>query len=189
MTFHPDDVPRELRTRDAVLRPLTVDHTEIDHAAVMSSAGSLRLWSGTDWPRDGFTVEENREDLAEHEREHLTGAAFTFTVLDPSESECLGCVYVTPLSSLVGDNPELGELGPHAAVVGFWVVDRMPHLAGPLLESLAEWFATRWSFGSVRFSTNTADSRQMSLLAEHGFREVRRVTVPGRRGPYALWDR
>ena len=191
MTFHPPDqpVPTGLRTAGAVLRPLTTAYAEIDHAALMSSRERLRRWSGTDWPSDEFTVEENREDLARHEREHGAGVAFTFTVLSPDERECVGCVYVTPLADLADANPELGEVAPHDAVIGFWVVEHRADVEGDLLEDLDRWLTGAWAFRSVRFSTNTADLRQMDLMESHGFRRVGRVRVPGRRGPSVLWGR
>jgi hypothetical protein len=63
------------------LEPLTTDHVELDYAAVMDTREWLREWSGSTWPADDFTVDENREDLARHQREHEEGVAFTFTVL------------------------------------------------------------------------------------------------------------
>ena len=102
MPFHPSDhpLPSGLRTEEVVLRPLTVAHAVIDHAALMSSAARLRRWSGTTWPSDDFTVDENREDLDRHEGEHRAGIAFTFTVLTADEETCLGCVYLSRRRSM-----------------------------------------------------------------------------------------
>ncbi len=60
----PDRVLLErLGSDEFVLRPVTVDDAEADHAAVMDAQTQLRLWSQSDWPADDFTVEENRADL------------------------------------------------------------------------------------------------------------------------------
>ena len=60
----PDRVlPERLVNDEFVLRPVTVDDAEADHAAVMDAQTQLRLWSQSDWPADDFTVEENRADL------------------------------------------------------------------------------------------------------------------------------
>jgi RimJ/RimL family protein N-acetyltransferase len=189
--FHPSDrpVPSELHTDDAVLRPLTVAHAVIDHAALMSSKERLRRWSGTEWPTDDFSVEENRRDLDRHDTEHRTGIAYTFTVLSPDEQTCIGCVYVTPLEQLVPENPELGAVSPHDAVVGFWTSDERSDLEARLLGELDRWFGGEWAFTSVRFSTNAADLGQVELMERHGFRKGAQVEVPGRRGPYLLWER
>ncbi|WP_152024536.1 hypothetical protein [Tessaracoccus flavescens] len=60
----PDRVlPERLVIDEFVLRPVTVDDAEADHAAVMDARTQLRLWSQSDWPADDLTVEENRADL------------------------------------------------------------------------------------------------------------------------------
>ena len=99
MAFYvePLPLPEGLVTAEFVLEPLTTGHVHVDLAALMDSREMLRLWSGTSWPSDGFTVEENWEDLDRHDREHAERMAFTFTVLDPTRTVCLGCVYIQPL--------------------------------------------------------------------------------------------
>ena len=162
MSFYPEDapVPAELKTAEFVLRPLTTDHVELDHAALMDSKEMLRRWSSSDWPTDDFTVADNRQDLAWHQREHEEGIAFTYTVLDPGESECLGCVYVkeTNVPGLAGSD--------YTALVRFWV--RQSHLANGLdrrlLEALIAWFKEAWAFSHVYFHTNVQDHHQVQLL-------------------------
>ena len=91
--------PAELRTTDFVLRPIVADDAEMDHAAVMETREHLRLWEQSTWPEDDFTVQANREDLVDLEQHHAEHRAFTYTVLDPHGTECLGCVYVFPTSA------------------------------------------------------------------------------------------
>ena len=43
---------------------LTAAHATLDHAALLSSAGHLRMWSDSDWPPDDFAIAENRAELA-----------------------------------------------------------------------------------------------------------------------------
>src|SRR2546422_5475768 len=97
--FYPPDavVPAARRTERLFLRPLRATDVERDYDAVMSSAEMLRRWSQSGWPADDFTLAQNRDDLRRHEREHDQRQAFTFTVLDPAGTRCLGCVYLTPL--------------------------------------------------------------------------------------------
>jgi hypothetical protein len=111
MRFYPDDaaVPAGLRTDESHLRPLRASDAEIDYAAVMDSREMLRILSQSDWPSDTFTLEMNRKDLEEHEREHEERMAFTYTVLDPTESTCLGCVYVEQLE----EGPMKGDYAAH----------------------------------------------------------------------------
>ena len=101
--FYPPDapVPAGLRTEEFVLRPLGEDVAEIDLAAVLASRDLLRVRFGGEWPREGFTLEENREDLRGHAEEFANREAFTYTVLAADEAECLGCLYLYPLAGVL----------------------------------------------------------------------------------------
>jgi len=101
--FYPEDepVPVGLISQNMVLEPLSTRHLELDYGAVMESKELLRRWSLSDWPSDSFTIEENAADLARHESEHFDRVAFTYTVLNPAATECLGCLYIKPLGETV----------------------------------------------------------------------------------------
>ena len=88
-------VPSEgLRTERLVLEPLAPRHVELDHAALMGSREHLlRTLHWGDWPREGFTVEENLDDLEMHWGEFEDRTGFAFTVLNPARDRCLGCRY------------------------------------------------------------------------------------------------
>ncbi len=162
-------VPESIRTERLVLRPLRASDVENDFDAVMSSAPELRRWSESDWPADDFTVAGNFADLERHEREHAERLAFTYTVLDPSERRCLGCVYIVPVRD---EARELCAGWTDAACVGFWVrASEMPaDLDQHLLATLLRWFRTEWSFDGVLFTNAAAEERQARLLAEAGLR-------------------
>ena len=192
VSFHPNPVPTGLLTDTFRLEPLTAAHVELDYQAVMASRHILRVWSGTSWPADDFTLAGNLEDLERHDREHRDGEAFTYTVLDPEGRVCLGCVYIWPLSDLVDSNPEvLADVGNAEAVVGFWVrEDRLADgLEGILFETLERWLADQWSFDTLRFSVSSADDRQRSLMESSGLEAALTVSVPRRSGTYDLYQR
>jgi RimJ/RimL family protein N-acetyltransferase len=180
MEFYPASaaVPEEKRTNRLFLRPLRATDVELDYDAVMSSAEQLRRWSQSDWPSDDFTLAENLDDLQRHEREHGTREAFTFTVLNPHGTRCLGCVYIKPL------RPEAAQLcagAAYAADMGFWV--RTSELANDLdkhlLATLREWLTTAWAFDAVVFTISQHEARQAALLSEAGLK---------RRAAYTLAD-
>ena len=179
MDFYPGSalVPEEKRTSRLFLRPLRATDVELDYDAVMSSAEMLRRWSQSSWPADDFTLSQNLADLQRHEREHHERQAFTFTVLNPQGTRCLGCVYVMPLS------PQELPLCPgdaYAAQVGFWV--RTSEVANDLdrhlLASLREWFQTEWAFDRVVFIVSQAEARQATLLVEAGLELGLTFTLP-----------
>ena len=179
MSFYPETapVPERKATDRLLLRPLRVTDAEMDYEAVISSAAMLRRWSQSDWPADDFTLAENRRDLERHEREHRERTAFTFTVLDPRATKCLGCIYIMPL------RPEEAALSPganHGARVGFWVraSEHSNELERHLLGTLREWLRTEWAFDAVVFTVYQQETRQAALLAEAGLEMRLKFTLP-----------
>lgn len=144
----------------------------------MSSAEMLRRWSQSDWPADEFTLAQNLADLQRHEREHIERKAFTFTVLNPQGTQCLGCVYIVPVRP---EETQLCKDAAYAADVGFWV--RESELASAhdrhLLATLRDWFQAEWAFDRVLFTVSQQETRQATLLEAVGLEQ--RLT-------YTSWD-
>ena len=173
-------VPDGMRSDRLLLRPLRVADAELDFDAVMSSAALLRRWSQSAWPADDFTLAGNRSDLERHEREHIEGTAFTFTVLDPAATRCLGCVYIVPLESA---ERAVCAATMHPARVAFWVrASELAHdLDRRLLATLLVWLDAAWSFDDVVFTIADGDTRQSGLLIEAGLARRAAVTLAGGR--------
>jgi len=169
MEFYPASTPvsEEKRTSRLHLRPLRATDVELDYEAVMSSAESLRRWSQSDWPTDDFTVAQNLTDLQRHEREHTERKAFTFTVLNPLGTQCLGCAYIMPLRP---EEIPLCEDAVYAAAVGFWI--RTSELANDLdqhlFATIREWFHAEWAFDCIVFTISQQETRQAALFAAAG---------------------
>lgn len=184
-------VPIQLRTAEFVLRPITEEDAERDHAAVMESRDYLRLWEQSSWPDDDFTVEADREDLAGLEARHAEGRAFTFTVLDPDGDECLGCVYVFPPGATFLAKSTVTPLGPERwadldVVAYFWVRrSRMgTGMDERLLDALRNWFAQEWAVHSFVFVTNEQFVQQVELLRGAGLRLRFELREPGKAGTF-----
>ena len=90
MKFYSDKLPiPDLFQADMfIFRPLRASDVELDYDAVISSSRMLRAWGQSDWPVDGFTLEENLVDLQRHEQEHLDKKAFTYTIMNHEETLC-----------------------------------------------------------------------------------------------------
>lgn len=136
MPWLPDDFVHPVRVELATgqhLRPMGPADTDIDFPAVMGSRE--RLWSvygrAWGWPPATMTPEQDREDLARHEREIVAHESFLYGLFDEAETELLGCVYVDP--------PE--KAGGADAEVSWWVVDR---LVGSDVERELDRFVPRW---------------------------------------------
>src|SRR5947209_9808156 len=173
--FYPGDapVPEELRTGEFLVRPLRATDVTLDYDAVISSRAELLLGSGGTWPREGFTLEENLADLQRHEQEHLDRVAFTYTIMNPAETECLGCLYIGPLERLIGRGAGNGEyLSDGTAYVSFWVRQNRlaDHLDRRVLQALIPWFRNEWSFLHVLFIAQKIEERYIQLFEEMGLR-------------------
>ncbi len=135
-------VPEVCECNHYRLRMLAGDDAELDYAAVMESQGRLRASSPNGWPREGFTLDENRADLCRHEREFLAREAFAYTVVRPDESEVLGCVYLNP--------PQMPRMDVD---VHLWTRDREHHagLTAELYAQVKDWLREDWPFEAVNF--------------------------------------
>jgi hypothetical protein len=129
------------------LRPIRADDVEIDYPAVMGSRERLwerygEVWG---WPPATMTYEEDRADLARHEREAAALESFNYAIFDPDETRLLGCVYIDP----PGDQTPPGA----EALVSWWVVDE--EAGGPLERRLDQvvprWLAETWGFEEVHY--------------------------------------
>jgi len=130
------------------LRPIREDDVDIDYPAVMGSRA--RLWAkygeAWGWPPADMTFEDDRRDLARHEREIAAQETFNYAVLDEFETALLGCVYIDPPGP---ESPPGTD-----TVVSWWVVD--DEAGGELERTLdrfvPQWLSGTWGFRSVHVS-------------------------------------
>lgn len=189
-----DSVPDALHTDAFLLRPITAADAEADYEAVMATRDLLRLWEQTSWPADDFTVSENRRDLAGLAERHAAGRAFTFTMRDPADAQCLGCVYVFPIdaaflaraSVTARENVDWATVD---AAVYFWV--RGERLAGALdarlLDALRSWFSGAWALDRTVYVTSALVTRQTALLEHAGLRVWFELSEPDKPAPYLAY--
>ncbi len=186
--FYPATVslPAELRTADFILTPLTPAHVELDYTAVTASREMLRQWSGSSWPSDDFSLDDNLQDLAGHDREHRERLAFTYTVLNPAQDACLGCVYIRPLSEILPAAPD------YHAITRFWVSQsyREGSLERKLLEALCAWLhSDAWAFERILFHTRVSSQWQIHLFIVAGCQAVNTHYLPERGGYHTFFER
>ncbi|TDV53682.1 GNAT family N-acetyltransferase [Actinophytocola oryzae] len=147
MPWLPDDFthPTTVPVTDGFhLRPIRAADTEIDYPAVMGSRE--RLWGlfgpAWGWPDATMTLEEDRADLARHEREIAAHESFNYALLDQAETALFGCVYIDPPEKAGAD-----------AEISWWVVDS--HVGTPLEEALdslvPRWVGHAWPFTRPRY--------------------------------------
>lgn len=182
-----EPVPAELKTEEFALRPIVADDAEMDYAAVMETREYLRLWRQSTWPKDDFTVEANREDLIDLEQRHVAHRAFTYTVLDPDGTRCLGCVYVFPTSATFLAKSTVTPVGEDEwtdvdAVIFFWA--RLSQMATGmderLLAALRAWFNDEWKLEKTVYVTSEQFTQQVDLLDRTDLNLKFEVLEPGK---------
>jgi hypothetical protein len=134
------DVPLRLETSEFVLEPLGPEHNESDYDAWTSSMEHVKAtpgFVGGSWPHE-MTSDENRADLERHADDFRNRKGFTYTVLDPTTRDVIGCVYIYPSKDEA-----------HDAKVLSWVRESHAQLDAPLWRAVNRWLADDWPFGSV----------------------------------------
>ena len=137
------DVPLGLVTRDFVLEPLGPEHNDQDYEAWTSSMEHIAQTPGFpwgSWPRE-MTRDENREDLERHADDFRNRKGFTYTVLDPTDRDVIGCVYIYPLRD-----------SDDTAIVQSWVRKSHAQLDAPLRRAVREWLESDWPLTAVQYA-------------------------------------
>ncbi len=135
--------PPGLDSPSFALEPLGPEHNERDHAAWSSSIEHIRATPGfidRGWPRP-MTLAENLGDLRRHASDFAAREGFTYTVLEPTTRDVIGCVYIYPRADSSG-----------VAEVSSWVRVSHAHLDGPLHDAVRGWLASSWPFGEVDYA-------------------------------------
>ena len=181
----PKPVPASLSTDDLYLEMLAPKHVDLDHNALMSSRERLMAWSGGRWPHEGFTRDENMEDMVMHRDEFLAREAFTYTVLNRAQDRCEGCIYIYPLAGAgwISTDDISPPLPEHTAQVTWWVRDDAldRDLDTQLINALVDWFRSDWDFDAAVFRTRTDNERDVSRLEQAGLPRV--ATLRDQKGP------
>jgi hypothetical protein len=187
-------IPDGLVTSEFLIRPLLATDVELDYAAVMESKEFLRKWDQSSWPADDFTLADNLEDLQRHEREHINRESFTFTVMSSTETECLGCIYIFPLTVRWLAKAKTMSIGDidwenHEAAILFWI--RQSRLAEAmdrsLLDTLRPWFEQEWTFDGYLFLTNEQIEQQVSMFEGAGLQLQIEVQLPKQPGKFRAY--
>ncbi len=187
-------VPFELRHEAFVATPLTQDLAALDYAAYMASPNVIRVHSDGRWPVEGFTLEEDRRLIAEHEADHEARRAFAFLLLDPSESEALGCLFLNPLLDYLrlagADRQTRAAFPPESAMVTFWIrQDRVDaSLPAVVLEAVNDWLRNDWPVKAHVFRLVPSEHQPTRATLERLGLRTLRLGLPGEDRPYSWYQ-
>lgn len=165
--FVPDwyEVPLRLETEDFVLVPLGSEHNERDYEAWSSSMEHIHSTPGfveRRWPVP-MSLEENIGDLVRHAEDFVARRGFTYSVLDPTESNVVGCVYLYPRDP-GADVPQNQTQSVDSSADGYavrarsWVRADPSDTAGAvdldvrLWRTISAWLADAWPFTHIDYA-------------------------------------
>ncbi|MGF0116718.1 GNAT family N-acetyltransferase [Promicromonospora sp. Marseille-Q5078] len=156
------------------MTPLTAALVELDHEAYTASPDVIRLHSAGRWRAEGFTLGEDLELVAAHAKDHESGRAFTFALLDPRRSRAVGCLYVRPLDGpLPGAAGDRGGSAP-SAMVTFWVRqdEQTTGLVDEVVRAVQDWLRTAWPLAAHVFRVLPAEVASCAALDRLGLERV-----------------
>jgi hypothetical protein len=141
-SFIPDEfiVPTIYKTENFTIRKLTVLDVQKDYIAVMEAKDHIHeLYTKeytNGWPADNLTLEEDENDLKEHEKEFNERIAFAYTVFDLENENCLGCIYIDPSDC-------------YDAEITMWTKDHVTDLL--LYKTVKKWIENVWTFKNAYY--------------------------------------
>ncbi len=166
-SFVPDwfEIPLRLENDDFVLVPLGAEHNERDYEAWSSSMEHIHATPGfaeKRWPHQ-MSLAENRADLTKHAEDFAARVGFTYTVLDRTETDVIGCVYLYPPGP-DADGPATETTSVDSAAEGYAVRARSWVRADPddsagsialdvrLWRVVSAWLADAWPFTHIDYA-------------------------------------
>ena len=175
-------IPQILQTNEFVCVPLNGSHLRLDYSAVMESRNYLNIWRQSSWPTPEFTLDENLQDLLDHEKEHTERLAFTFTILSVDLKVCLGCVYIHPFVGDVLTTPSWVNNQQYCAMIRFWVRNSHQNtdLERFISNSIVSWIKQDWAFDVSIFATSEKCVQQQDLWLSIGLQEDGRIELKGK---------
>lgn len=145
-SFVPKDfkIPEVLETARFRLRMLTVDDVVKDYDAVMTSVDHLQGIFGprSKWPSKDLTFKQDLIDLGWHQKEFQTRSSFAYTVMNPDENQCLGCMYIFKPTKSGFDAEVYMWVRKSAADEG---------LDSVLYETVKKWISEKWQFKKATY--------------------------------------
>lgn len=181
MSFLPQNVliSEGFQTDTFIVEPLTKHHSALDYKAVVDSRDFLHRWSQSSWPTITFTMSENLDDVLRHEKEHISGKAFTFTIMNTTKDECLGCIYIVPLfPEMKNALPEL-ITAIHPVQVRYWIRTSYINtsLERELTRQLIDWIKESWFFDCILFCTSPNCPEQIDLFTTLGLQKQLQIEI------------
>ena len=122
---------------------------------------------------------------------HPDRESFAFTVMNPEETRCLGCVYIFPVDATMFARAQISSLDgalwqDFSAAVYFWI--RKSELADALdrrlLAALIPWLNRDWHFGNPLFVTNEQFGQQVAMVENAGLPLRFRIDDPKATGSF-----
>lgn len=90
------NVPLQAQGKGFIIRPLTPTYASLDYDAVRKSKSVLGEIFSDSWPEGINNEQDNLAYIEEDYQDFKDRVGFSYIILDPDESYCMGCLYLFP---------------------------------------------------------------------------------------------
>lgn len=134
-----------------LIEPLSEVHNQAYYDAMKESQWMLFETLGWGWPTTKMSAEQNLDTMRFHVEQHQLKAAYSYVILDSSNNQLRGAVFIAPAqrrSGLTGYTA-----AEYSAEVTFWLNEagQRSSYAADLVPQLLQWLTNDWSMGMVLF--------------------------------------
>ncbi len=141
--MHNFKTPVGYKKASYIVRQLLVKDLELDYSAIQNNIKLLQQTPTPPmcgfWPTEDLSKEDDLNDLIKHEKMHSNKEMFAYTILNKSETECLGCIYIIPKKN--------------NADVYYWITKKVfdIDLNKVIDDDIKNWLKHKWYFQKINF--------------------------------------
>lgn len=174
-------VPERLVCPRFVAEPLQENFARLDYDAYISSPQVIEEHSQGRWPVEGYTLEQERAEVAAHFIRHTQRIDFAFILLSPDLAYSLGCCYILPLFPFLKRcGATMDAATERSTMVTFWLrqSEQSTGLAKDVVHELNMWLKSDWQFDRFCFRVNPRELNSIEALRVNGLREAFSLSTP-----------